>query len=471
MNPVLPSRLLKPEWTIIPCREYGPIDIAPEEIVQPDGRLALVPGVLNRYVDAKFIDNHLRLSAKGVSGLIPLTNRIAIQVRPRFPLRSLTQMVSVCGYVPTMLPALRDYQPTDQWEDWLLDVMTDGLLVALDTIILKGLFRTYHRRTETGSYPHGRINSTTTLLRSAARGINHRAQYSWFERTADNAPNRCLKAAIAFLHNRYVNAPVLKGSRERVARLAEGMRVLQNVTLETPLVSLHDPQVRGISPLPTSRSYYRPALDLAVAILTGRGINLDAREGALSMPTLLVRTEDLFEDFVRISLQKAFVNHQYLSVLDGNQEPGKVRLYEPLDGTEKAFFPKYEQVAASTKEPDANPDIVFRLGDGTHPLIVDVKYSNVKQYTDRSEVEQIVLYGHRYRSPIAMTIHPRRADSKDGLHVAGRIGSIIVAQYRIDLGAEDLTAKMEEMATKINHLIASQTSSAFPALQVPPAPA
>jgi 5-methylcytosine-specific restriction enzyme subunit McrC len=466
MTDAAPRRIT--EHRIIPCKEYGPIGVTPREVLGPDGRLELLPRVLGKYVDADFSGDGLRLSAKGTSGLIPLTNRITLQVRPRFPLRNLTHMVAACGYVPTMLPALRDYELTDTWSDWLLDVMADGLLTALDAVSLNGLYRTYHRRTEAGSYPHGRIDTTASMLKFSSRGINHKANFSWYERTADNPPNRCLKSAVSYLHRRYSQIPRKKGVRKRIARLAESMRVLQDVEMESYPASLDDPQVRGDVPLPATRAYYQPALQLAVAILTQRGISLDAHEGEVSMPTLLVKTEDLFEEFIRVSLKKALSGHTLLSVLDGNQKPGKVSLYEPLPEAERYALPAHETPLGHGRKPEASPDIVFRLDDGAYPLVADVKYSNAIGFTARSEVEQIVLYGHRYRSPVAMTIHPRRADVKKGLYIAGRIGSTIIAQYRVDLGADDLEAEMQEMAERVSDLIASQKPLASPE-RLPPA--
>ncbi|MFI6686281.1 McrC family protein [Streptomyces sp. NPDC050485] len=465
------QRLTAPDRRIIPCREYGPIQVNSRDVLGPDGRLAIAPGVLGRYVRADFKDSELRLAAKGVTGLIPLTDRITIQVQPRFPLQNLTHMVSVCGYSPTALSALREYKATDRWSEWLLDVMADGLLAAMNTISLNGLFRTYHSRTETSSHPHGRINTTATILRYAAQGINHRAQYSWFERTIDNPLNRCLKSAIAFLCAHYVHAPRNRAIRERIARLSEAMRVLHDVTLESRPLSLNDPQVRGARPLPESRSYYRPALELALAILTGQGISLDAHGGDVSLPSLLVKTEDLFEQFVRLSLQRALSGHSKLAVLDGNQAPGRLSLYETVPETTRAKLPEYEVPTLRGSAPKAEPDVVFRMEDETHPLVADVKYTNVRDYADRSEVEQIVLYGLRYRSPVVMTIHPKRADSKKGLHVVGRIGSVMVAQYRIDLGTDDLEAEMAEMAGRISELIAAQSSSGSPAGEALPSPA
>jgi 5-methylcytosine-specific restriction enzyme subunit McrC len=454
----------------IPCKEYGRIEVETIEVLGPDGRLALSPGVLNKYVRADFKDNQLRLTAQGVTGLIPLTDRLTIQVHPRFPLKNLTHMVSVCGYAPTALPALREYLPTGEWSDWLLDVMADALLTAFDRITLNGLLRTYRRRTEEGSYPHGRINVTATIVRHAARGIDHRAQYSWFERTIDNPPNQCLKSAIALLHQRYLRVERHSGVRERIARLGEAMRVLRDVTLTARPQSLDDPQVRGTAPMPESRAYYRPALELAVAILTGRGVSLDSDAGTMSMPSLLVKTDDLFEEFVRLSLRDGLTDHPNLSVLDGNQDPGRLALYEEISAEEREAFPDHHLPIVKGKSPDANPDVVFRLDDGTHPVVADVKYTEVREFADRSEVEQVVLYAVRYRSPIAMTIHPRRAAAKGGLQIVGRIGSIVVAQYRVDLGADDLEAEMRVMADRISELIASQSQSPRSSLPAPGSP-
>ena len=59
---------------------------------------------------------------------------------------------------------------------------------------------------------------------------------------------------------------------------------------------------------------------------------------------------------------------------------------------------------------------------------------------------------------MVMTIHPKRADSDRGLHISGRIGSVLVAQYRIDLGADDLNAEMLDMNGAIRALIFSRST-------------
>ena len=462
-----------PDVEIIPCREYGPIEVDTSKILDTEGRLALADGVLGRYVRADFKDQRLRLSAMGVTGLIPLTDHVMIQVRPRFPLQNLTHMVAVCGYTPTILSALRDYSPSDYWADWLLDVLADALLASIDTIRQQGLLRVYVRRSDVSAFPHGRINVTATATRIASRGINHRVDYSWFERTIDNPPNRLLKAAIFRLHARYLYAPRHRGVRARIRRIAEAIRLFHEVDTDQHLRSLNDAQVRGTKPLPTPRGYYRPALGLAEAILTGRGVNLDPSVpihgraiGApfsvdpgistdVILPTLLVKTEDLFEEFVRRSLQASFTEDPEIVILDGNKSEGRLPLYVPHMAADLAGLPAHEVVTASGQQPHAEPDIVCRRPDGSHPLVADVKYTNVKDLADRSEVEQVVLYGIRYHSPIVMTIHPKRDNAKRGLHVAGRIGPLLITQYRVDLSSSDLDAEMNLLANDLRGLLAS----------------
>ena len=460
---------------IIRCREYGPIEVDASKVLDAQGRLALADRVLGRYVRADFKEQRLRLSAMGVTGLIPITEHLMIQVRPRFPLQNLTHMVTACGYEPSILSALREYSPSDYWAYWLLDVLADALLASIDTIRQQGFLRVYVRRSDTSSFPHGRINFTATATRISSRGINHRVDHSWFERTIDNAPNRLLKAALLQLHYRYVSAPRQKGVRTRISRIADAIRLFREVETDHHLRSLNDPQVRGIKPLPTPRGYYRPALGLAEAILTGRGVNLDpsapARAHAtgapftvdpgistdLTLPTILVKTEDLFESFVRRTLKAHFADDPEIDILDGNKSEGRLPLYVPHTAADLIGLPEHEIVSTNGQAPQTEPDIVCRRSDGSHALVADVKYTNVDDLAERSEVEQVVLYGVRYDSPIVMTIHPKRDGAKRGLHLAGRIGPFLITQYRVDLSSNDLDAEMLTLASDLRALITSSS--------------
>ncbi|MGW0247992.1 5-methylcytosine restriction system specificity protein McrC [Nocardia goodfellowii] len=440
--------------TLLTCNEYAEIEVAPELVLRSDGTLRVSDDVLNRYVMADFKNGKLRFLARGVSGIFALTDEISVQVRPRFPLTNLTHMVTVCGYVPTALAALRPYHVTDRWDDWMLDVVTDALLVAVDTIEERGLLRVYHRQTDSSSYPHGRIEIAPTITQFASRGIDHRAVYSWFEKTADNPANRCLKSAALFLHSRYLSRQLTGEVRQRISRLSNALRVLYEAADDRHHTFMADAIVRASAALPESRTYYRPALDLAVAVLSGRGLDLDAETGSISAGSLLVKTEDLFESFVRLSLQRVLTDHPELRVLDGNVSPGKQPLFEAVPDEEKESLPEHSEVGKGT-DPNATPDILFTQRGGGVPLVADVKYTNVTRYAARSELEQVMVYGVRYGSPIVLTIHPRRKYAAGGLVICGRIGDVLVAQYRVDLAADDLDVEMAAMAQSLVELIAS----------------
>lgn len=448
------AHLTAPERTLLRCREYGEIDVPLERLLQADGALRVAEKVLDQYVTADFKGGRIRLRAKGISGIFALTDDITVQVRPRFPLSNLTHMVSVCGYVPTVLAALREYRVTDHWQDWILDVLTDALLIAVESIEERGLLRTYRRRTDSSSFPHGRIEMTATVNRFASRGIKHKAGYSWFEKTADNAANRCLKAAVELLHHRCRTRHLSGDVRTRITRLGNMLRLFEEVADDRHGKCLDDPVVRGTAPLPESRLYYRPALDLATAVIRRQGLDLDSPTGSVSAGSLLVKTEDLFESFVRLSLQRTFTNHPEFSVLDGNIEPGRRPLYKELRSEEKESLPDHAAIATGNV-PTATPDILVSRPDGSVPLVADVKYTEVTRYAERDELEQVMLYGVRYASRIAMTIHPRRKNADGGLVIAGRIGGVLVAQYRVDLAVSDLDAEMAAMSDSLADLVAA----------------
>ncbi|MFT8179766.1 5-methylcytosine restriction system specificity protein McrC [Mycobacteroides chelonae] len=438
---------------LVPCREYGDIDVPPNRLIRADGTLRITDEVLKHYVTGDFKDGRFRLRAKGVSGIFALTEDITVQVRPRFPLTNLTHMVSVCGYAPTALAAMREYKLTDDWQDWMLDVVTDSLLVAVRTMEELGLLRTYRRRTDSGSYPHGHIEMSVTINRFAARDVNHKAVYTWWEKTPDNPPNRCIKAAIQHLY-RLNRTRLFSGDmRPRIARLGNALRLLEEVSDDPHRKCLEDPVVRGLTQLPEARLYYRPGLDLAVAVLRGQGFDLDATTGTIAAGSLLVRTEDLFEDFVRLSLQRALADHPELSVLDGNVLPGRRALFEDLAPEELKALPEHAMVQGGAHT--ATPDIIITRPDGSVPLVADAKYTRVTGNADRGEIEQVLLYGVRYTSPVVLTIHPRQKNTDGGLVVAGRIGDILVAHYRVDLAAADLDSEMNAMADSLTNLVAA----------------
>jgi 5-methylcytosine-specific restriction enzyme subunit McrC len=447
---------LRDDVVVVECAEYEHIDI-PTSLWLGEGHQA----ILNSEIDGKdvlranFSRGKLRLQATSFVGVIPLNDRVVLKVRPRAPIDSLTRMVVETGHDILALSAIREYAGRGRADDWAMDRYTDALLDYVDDLLDAGLLRAYERREDEGHFPHGRIEFGRTIQRFAARGIPNKAAYSWFERTVDTPANRCVKAAMEAVHDHLTKARAQprRGDRAKLARLAGQFLAFDEVREDPDFRFLDDPQVLGLSPLPDSRSYYRPALDLSVLILRGIGIALDLGGEDVQMGSLLIDTSKLFENFVRVSLAKQARRLRWpVDVLDGNTE-GKVDLYD-VPAELPAPFGEPLAAAASRDAGKAQPDVVLRAVDGEIPLIAEVKntVTSDRALPDRAHVEQAVTYALRYGLDFTLLIHPWNEGTK-GLVYVGRVRSVDVYDYRLDLTDDTRTDEsLADMAAVVARL-------------------
>lgn len=440
--------------TVVEVVEYGHIKI-PADLWVGDGHKA----IFNTEIDNRdilrpsFVRGELRLQATSYVGVIPINDRVVVRVKPRVPLANLTRMVMDTGHGLTALTALREYSGKGTADDWAMDLYSKALIDYVDGLLLEGVFRTYVRREGEGHFPHGRMEMSRTLQRFAARGVPNKAAYSWHERTIDNPMNRCVKAAMEAVYSYLANRPVSK-SDTRLARLAGQLPAFDEVSDDPDMRYLDDPEVIGSTPLPDSRAYYRPVLDLSKLIVRGVGIALELGGSDVEMGSLLIDTNTLFENFVRVSLAKhAAVAHWPVSVLDGNGE-GKVPLYDVPDALPSPLGAPMSALASHDRG-KAQPDIVFSALDGRVSLIAEVKNTDKgknARLPERGEVEQAVTYALRYGLSFTVLIHPW-VKGETGLVYVGRIRTIDVYDYRLDLSTDEgIDPALEDMATALGTL-------------------
>lgn len=120
------------------------------------------------------------------------------------------------------------------------------------------------------------------------------------------------------------------------------------------------------------------------------------------------------------------------------------------------------EAMASRDAGAAQPDVVLRTADGTIPLIAEIKNTPTSDAAlpDRGHVEQAVTYAIRYGLDFALLIHPWNSGNK-GLAYIGRVRSIDVYDYRLDMSSEEhLDQALEDMAITIASL--AQISLAQP---------
>ena len=443
---------------MVECAEYDSIDIDPS-LWLGEGHQT----ILNSEIDGKdvfrasFDHGVLRLKATSFVGVIPINDRVVVRVRPRVPIANLTRMVIDTGHDVLALSAFREYSEHGTANDWTMNLYTDALLDYVDEILDAGLLRTYQRVEDERHVPHGRLDFNRTVQRFAARAVPNKAAYSWFERTVDTPANRCVKAAMEIIHDHLakMQAHPRKGDRSRRTRLAGQFRAFDEVSDDPDFRFLQDPQVLGLALLPDSRAYYRPALDLSVLILRRIGIALELGGDDVQMGSLLINTNQLFENFVRVSLARlAKKNGWRVDVLDG-RSTGSVELYDVPNPLPTAFGAA-RPALASIDPGRAQPDVVLQALDGSYPLIAEVKNKvqdirtdGTDKLPDRDDVEQAVTYALRYGLDFTLLIHPWSKGTK-GLVYVGRVRSVDVYDYRLDLSdAEHTDAALEDMGSVV----------------------
>lgn len=446
---------------VVDCAEYEHIEIDASLWLDEGHETKFSSEIDGRDVlRANFKKGVLRLQATSYVGVIPLNDRVVIRVKPRVPIANLTRMVIETGHSVLPLSTFRGYSGRGTADDWAMDIYTDALLNYVDGLLDAGLMRTYQRREGEGHFPHGSIDVTRTAQRFAAQGISNKAAYSWFERTVDTPANRCVKAAMGVVrnHSSRTRSKPRKGDRARLARLAGQFHAFDEVSEDSDYRFLDDPQVLSLVPLPDPRAYYRPVLDLSLLILQGIGIALDIGGRDVQLSSLLIDTNKLFENFVRVSLAKQAANNRWaVEVIDGNTEDGRVDLYDVPELLPAPLGKPMNAVA--TRDPGkAQPDIVLKTLDGAIPLIAEVKNTihganaDTDTLPDRGEVEQAVTYALRYDLSFTLLIHPWINGTK-GLIYIGRVRSIDVYDYRLDLSSyKTVDAALEDMAGAVGAL-------------------
>lgn len=394
--------------------------------------------------DTSFTEVPRALYAGSMAGLLPLSEDVAVLVEPRFP-ANLTHMVTAVGKPQVALDVVRAYSetPAAVTADWMLDHIVSDFLTAVEAVEHQGLLRDYLERRAATSSPKGRVLIGPTLSLQSSRGVDYRAEIAFHERTEDNPPNQALVEALNWCLAWTESRQEMKREWQRTVALLHTFRY---VSRDRTGHCKQDPRVLHPHDLPESRSSYRRALPLAVALMERRGFSLDSVDGHIALSSLLVETDKVFEDFVRLRLSD-YLPDRTLNVLDGNKMKKRplFRAALPRDVPKGA-------VELPLGDAHIQPDVLIERGDTTQ-VVIDVKYKPVKGHAGREDViEQLVTYAHRLDCGRAISVHPTQAGQSPGLFVSGRVGTTTLYNYRVNLGAYDLEGEMRRMAEVLGAL-------------------
>ena len=407
------------------AREHETVDVPISQLLSGNV-LDLYPDIVEKgFFTILLTGGRLALQARGFVGLIPVNDRVAIEVSPRIPV---TNLVSILAAAETSLwplaRHLRSYSTGSLVLPSILDLFADALVDAVQATTAQAIHHEYSYLAEETSFPRGRILVGETMKRASCRGALHRVSASWFHRTSDTAVNRCLKYAIWCLAQKYLLMSRRAGTRSRMSGLNRTYRLLDCASLDLSKAFLSDPVVLEPERLSTAHKHYGDALRLAKAITGDSGVSFAASAPELRLASLLIKMDDVFEAYLRNSLRIRLSEiAPGLRVLDGRKRRpsgGEMPLFDNVD------------------QPVANPDIVVCRDchdlRRTTVVLIEVKYRR-RESAQREDINQALAYAAAYRSPRVVIALPRYESSPQGLQEIGRVGTALTLyQYYYDLG-------------------------------------
>ena len=414
---------------VIDCREWGDLQL-PIDDLQINGRLQIYDSISgSKYLRLRLSGNTIVLSATHYVGHIPLNDRLALNVLPRFGISNLTRILRIADHSPVKLEQfVRGYSATNESFPSLLADLAQSFLRAVEVVVRNGLLQEYRPVSTDTTHPKGRIRLSATVSTHIARGNRVRAAVTSFERFPDTAENQLLKYAMWLLELRFRGILARRGVLQMRTKLNRYYRFFQNVQLHTRRDFLEDSRVGRAGRVPSSRAYYAEALELARLLVANGSVDLSSTSGVVMAPSMLIDLQVAFEAYLRNCLADYMKTRtKEVRVLDGN-------VSKPI-GASKPLFDE-------PKSQPATPDIVLdRLAkaDVAGPaLIIEVKY---KEALDRDDLNQAITYAASYRAARVVVAHVTTGrDSALGLE--GNIAGIAVYRYAFavsgDLPTEEL---------------------------------
>jgi 5-methylcytosine-specific restriction enzyme subunit McrC len=412
--------------------EHGEINVPISDLID-GGKLNLYPEITKRGVFRIFPrKDQLVFQAGSFIGIIPINEKVTIDVRSRVPNRNLDRVLSISEHLPLDLsPHSRHFAAHKQRPESLLDAFANALLREIDTIRSYGRIKQYLPQDLTTSFPKGKILLGPTLRKHFAKGVCHRVEARWYEYTTDNPLNRCLKYALFFLATRYLAVGDRAGKAQILSRLNDAYLFFGNVTLDHAQKFFAEPLVEAPEGIPELRAYYRNAVAIAKAVIHEHGVSFQDAGTEFRLGSLLLNMEDAFEKYLRNILKSHTWDMPNLELLDGNlkgEGGGRKRLFDEGHGSYTG---------------DATPDIVIQSNTAVDelkrfPLVIDVKYKVITGTARREDIEQVVAYAISYGAKRALIIYPRAPGVDLGGSLVGQLRGLEINQYVFDLGREDI---------------------------------
>ena len=418
-----------PNTVLYCCTERQVVPIPCAELIDAQGRVQILREVLARgFFDVDFRAGELVLVAGRFVGVVPLNERIIVEIRPKAKLADFARILEVAGEEPGSLDFFEhDYAEKDG-TDRFFPVIARSLVKQLRAVEQEGIFKAYRPRTGVFTFKPS-VRFSKTAQRLWARGDFSHTISEVFEYTKDSPINRLIKYALWYC-GRYLGA-------EKVAPgLLQEIEFFYNLfeTVPLDLTLKFVPDVEAIlqqESIPILRQYYARIARICMLIARNRSVILESSNGEIPLLSFIINLEDVFEKYVRNTLKAYARILPRITIQNGNAE-----------GRSHLFF--------DSKVIDIKPDIVI-LCDGKKQIVADVKY---KPKTTEADRYQMITHAVALGATTVLSILPA-TEGKSGLARKGQIfdvKGIEVFEYHLPLDG-DLATEERRMSSEILNLV------------------
>ena len=285
------------------CKEFEPVSVSLDYLVV-EGKIKLYPEAA-RYFDLDFRDGNIVVAPKNFVGLIPVNDRLAIHVLPRFPITNLFHILHRSSATLKFIEGhLRTYEVTEGAgiQDPIA-LLADQLTHASTAVRRSGLLRRYSSYEHDG-LPSGAIDFPRTVSRFRTAGIRHKQVWNRTEHSVQLRENQLIKLALQKLLSYYVSLNHKRLS-DKVTVIREALFLFDAVDLPNEYVHFTEQELaRMVCKLPNSHRQYGPLLWLAFLIHSRKGIAIE-QSGTAAFDTFVVNMAAVFEDYVRVLTSEA----------------------------------------------------------------------------------------------------------------------------------------------------------------------
>jgi 5-methylcytosine-specific restriction endonuclease McrBC regulatory subunit McrC len=356
-------------------------------------------------IDLRDVIDGIQLRALGLIGYLPVTNKIALNLKPKFPMANLWHMLNIADETyERILPVLRSYEATEESAPHLL--LARGFCHYLGKILTAGVARGYYQEAYEGHF-RPKVEFGKTMARYVSRANEVYTASNVFTFSANSRPNGILKSACIKVLQIIPRNKFWENERKL---LGEALYALESV----------DPKQMTFADLDLAdrismrvREHYRGALNVYSVMMGFTNIGFSYSATGKEMPSFLFNLDSIFESFVRNTLRQG-LREDGISIVDGNIHRHQGSLFR------------------DTKKFPIKPDIIFRR-DKAVRAIGEVKY---KPKIDDSDRYQVISHAVALGSPIGIWISPALSNEEAGLEYVGLIsGGTKFYHYRLNISS------------------------------------